>query len=1219
MKFAMPKITNPFRLIKKPTDTAGREIPPEKVSPEEVSQLVGRGITSIKDIIAPSAIEIDFDHLKIGSVYFRTLFVSGYPRFVNANWLYPLISFDHSLEIAMFVYPRDSKEILDNLKRKIGEMEATIQSDTKRGRVIDPAVQVALDDALGLQQQLAKGSERFFQLGLYVTIPADSIEELEQVTKQVKSTLGALLIVGKNATLQMDEAFKTTIPICTDKLMVTRNMDTTSLATTFPFTSSELTANEGILYGINEHNDSLIIFDRFTLENANSVVLGKSGGGKSLEKNTIVLIKDTNGAVKLNTIGHIVDEQMSQNPVVIIDEGIEGVINPKLEVFTFDNNLKSQWAKVTVAARKTFSRRNRLYRITTSSGREITVTADHNLVVLRNGKVRTMRSEAVKIGERIPLSKILPEPQDCPTLLKPALILPEWPKNLPQQIHLGQNLLHLLGLITSEGLIREKLLRVFNIDREILQVIKNGAKTIGANTHALRKNKKIIGYGITPFYFAKLFTALGLGGKSGEKRIPPLLFSLSNQQVALYLQAYFEGDGTIHKNGKVSATSKSKELISDLCYLFLRFGIVGRIRKKFKRATNSQHQGDYYYDLVVSGKENLTSFTQHVGFLTREKNDKLQRFLVRSANTNIDTVPTLGPVLQKIYQTLFSPVAVKSPTNFSPLMRGFFAPSRDELKKIIAAVEERIDSLKVMRDNILFLKRLPNFDRLCSRCASKPKLNHLLWQNLGYSWQLMKKREVIPGIINVLRAYQTVSGETIAIPEVKYILRETFSNLGISLEDYDDSLYSTVAYRKNGDTSYERIYRASQFISSRYRSTQLELRHAQEKLNYLKLLANSDLFWDPIAKIERIKHREKYVYDLTVDNEVFLAGTGGMFVHNSYLIKLEAVRTLMFGAEVIIIDPEAEYKTLCDAIGGQYISFSFNSNSKINPFDLSGVYEEGENELGLKILSLHGLFRVIMGNLNPSEDALLDRAIILTYKQKGITPDPATQKKEPPLMEDLYKTLIGMEDVEAKGLADRIEKFIKGSLSGIFDQKSTVDIKNTFTVFSIKELEDELRPIAMYIILDYIWTRVKRDLKKRLLIIDEAWYLMKYPDSATFVYSIAKRARKYYLGLTTITQDIEDFLASDYGKAIVNNSSIQILLKQSPAAVDMVAKTFYLSEGEKHLLLAADVGEGLFFAGQSHVAIRVVASPDEHKLITSRPEELIAMQKEKEAKIAEQK
>jgi len=506
----------------------------------------------------------------------------------------------------MFIYPTESKEVLENLKRKVGEMEATIQSDIKRGRVIEPSVQVALEDALALQQQLAKGAERFFQFGLYITIPAESLEELEQVSKQVESTLGSLLIISKKTTLQMEEGFKSTLPICSDKLMITRNMDTTSLATTFPFTTSELTANEGILYGINEHNDSLVIFDRFSLENFNSVVFGKSGGGKS------------------------------------------------------------------------------------------------------------------------------------------------------------------------------------------------------------------------------------------------------------------------------------------------------------------------------------------------------------------------------------------------------------------------------------------------------------------------------------------------------------------------------------------------------------------------------------------------------------------------YLVKLEILRSLMFGTEIIVIDPEAEYEELSKAVGGEYINFSFNAPAKINPFDLSGVYEEGENELGLKILSLHGLCKVIMGQLTPTEEAILDRALVLTYKQKGITPEPATQKLEPPLLEDLYKTLIGMEEQESKGMADRLEKFIKGSLAGIFNQPSNINISNSFTVFSLKELEDELRPIAMYIILDYIWTRIKKEMKKRILVVDEAWYLMKYPDSATFLYSIAKRARKYFLGLTTITQDVEDFLGSDYGKAIVQNSSIQILLKQSPAAVDKVAEVFYLSQGEKNLLLSAEIGKGLFFAGPAHVAVRIVASEEEHKLATTKPEELLA-------------
>jgi len=572
-------------------------------------ETLARGLTSTQDIIAPPSIDVDFTHIKIGQTYFRTLFVAGYPRFVNANWLAPLINFDHSLDTAMYIYPIEGKGILEDLKRKIGEMEAEIQTDIQRGRIANIETQVKLEDARSLQEQLAKGAEHFFQFGLYVTISAQDEKELENITKKVQSTLGSLLIISKTTTLQMEDAFKTTLPACQDRLRINRNMDTTSLATTFPFTSSELTANKGIMYGINEHNDSLIIFDRFSLENANSVAFAKSGAGKS------------------------------------------------------------------------------------------------------------------------------------------------------------------------------------------------------------------------------------------------------------------------------------------------------------------------------------------------------------------------------------------------------------------------------------------------------------------------------------------------------------------------------------------------------------------------------------------------------------------------YMVKLEVIRSLLFDTEVIILDPEAEYETLCQAMDGQYISFSFDSPSKINPFDLSQVYEEGENELGLKILSLHSLFKIIMGQMTPEEEAILDRALVLTYKQKGITPDPTTQKKEPPLLEDLYKVLVGMEEPQSASLAARLEKFIKGSLRGIFDQRSTVDIDNPLTVFSIKELEDELRPIAMFIILDFIWTKIKKDLKRRILVVDEAWYLMQHPDSAAFLYSMVKRARKYYLGVTTITQDVEDFLASDYGKAIVTNSSIQILMKQSPAAIDKVGKVFYLSQGEKNLLLAAAVGEGLFFAGANHVAMKIVASPQEHKLITSDPAELLAMKK----------
>ena len=310
----------------------------------------------------------------------------------------------------------------------------------------------------------------------------------------------------------------------------------------------------------------------------------------------------------------------------------------------------------------------------------------------------------------------------------------------------------------------------------------------------------------------------------------------------------------------------------------------------------------------------------------------------------------------------------------------------------------------------------------------------------------------------------------------------------------------------------------------------------------------------------------------------------------------------MFGTEVIIIDPEGEYEKMTKALGGEYLSFTPSSPIKINPFDISGLYEEGENELGLKILSLHALLKIVMGALDSGHEAILDRAFVQAYQQKGITADPSTQTKEPPLMEDLYKILLGMEDATAKDLALRLERFIKGSLSGIFNQQSNFNIQNPFTVFSTKELEDQLRPIAMHIILDFVWTKIRKDLKKRLLVLDEAWYLMKYEDSASFVYGIAKRARKYYLGLTTITQDVQDFLSTDYGKAVLSNSSIQILLKQSPTEIDQIAEVFYLSQQEKQLLLSSDIGEGLFFAGQNHVAIKAIAAPFEHNIITSKPE-----------------
>lgn len=585
---------------------------PEELAVDDVMTKFSKGLISVKDIIAPSAIEIDFNHIKIGNKYFRSYFAVGYPSYVSPNWLAPLINFEYPLDISTFYFPRDTTEIIKNLTNKIAQLQATLDLQTQSGLIPDPTIKVALRDAQELQDSMASGNEKFFQYGLYITARAETLDALEKVCDNLESTMATIGIIIKPATLQQEQGFQTCIPYGIDKIEMYRNMDTTSLATTFPFTSSTLTMEKGILYGINLHNRSLVIFDRFSMPNANMVVFASSGAGKS------------------------------------------------------------------------------------------------------------------------------------------------------------------------------------------------------------------------------------------------------------------------------------------------------------------------------------------------------------------------------------------------------------------------------------------------------------------------------------------------------------------------------------------------------------------------------------------------------------------------YTIKLEAVRSLMMGTEIIVIDPEKEYEDLCNTVGGEYISFSQDGSQKLNPFDLSGLYTAEEDELRFKILSLSGLVRMMMGgNLNPEEAAILDRALILTYKEKGITPDIRTHNNEAPLLEDLYKILQAMAEEEAHSMATRLEKYVRGSASGVFDQRSNVDLKNTFTVFSIRDLLDDIRPMAMYVILDYIWTRIKRDRRKRLLIIDEAWIMMQYPDAARFVYSIAKRARKYALGLTTITQDVNDFLGSDFGKAIVNNASIQLLLKQSPAAIDNIQKTFYLTEGEKAYLLSSGVGEGIFFAGRNHVAFQVVASENEHNLITTNPIELIERDKAK--------
>jgi hypothetical protein len=575
----------------------------------EAEKIYQEGLIAIKDLIAPSSMEIRYDSIRVDGVYAVSFYVYSYPRYLDVNWLSPIINFDVTMDISQFIYPIGSDEIMKTLKKKVAQMQSSMRINSEKGMVRDPALETALEDAEQLRTEIQRGQEKFFQFALYFTLYSDKKKKLDRVAKQLESLLAGKLVMTKRAQIQAEHGFTASIPLALDELYVIRNMNTSPLSTTFPFSSSDLTSDKGILYGLNRHNDSLIIFDRFALENANSVVFAKSGAGKS------------------------------------------------------------------------------------------------------------------------------------------------------------------------------------------------------------------------------------------------------------------------------------------------------------------------------------------------------------------------------------------------------------------------------------------------------------------------------------------------------------------------------------------------------------------------------------------------------------------------YAVKLEILRMMMMGTDVIVIDPENEYEALAHTVGGSYLKLSLNSDRRINPFDLPKPIEGDDIQPGdllrSNIISLHGLLNVMLGTLNAEEEAVLDKALIQVYSLKGITMevlDPSIY--EPPTMDDLYQILNSMEG--AQSLAQKLSKYTVGSYSGIFNKPTNVNLSNGLMVFCIRDLEDALRPIAMYIVLNYIWARVRSELKKRILVVDEAWTMMQHEDSAKFLFGLVKRARKYYLGVTTITQDVEDFVQSTHGRPIITNSSLQLLLKQSPTAVEVLGKIFNLTEGEKYVLLNSGVGQGLFFAGLKHVAIQVIASYTENKIVTTNPEELLA-------------
>jgi conjugal transfer ATP-binding protein TraC len=596
------------------TSEAGLKDVKKKVTEEEKQKLIEaekiyqNGLSTIRDLISPSSMEIRYESLRVEGVIAQSFYVYSYPRYLDANWLSPVINFDVTMDISQFIYPIDSAHIMKVLRKKVTQMHSSVRMMAEKGIVSDPALETSLQDAEELRVQIQRGQEKLFQFGLYFTIYTDDERKIIKIAKQLESMLGSKLIMVKKADLQHEHAFNSVIPQCLDELEVNVNMNTSPLSTTFPFSSSDLTSNEGILYGLNRHNDSLIIFDRFSLENANSVVFAKSGAGKS------------------------------------------------------------------------------------------------------------------------------------------------------------------------------------------------------------------------------------------------------------------------------------------------------------------------------------------------------------------------------------------------------------------------------------------------------------------------------------------------------------------------------------------------------------------------------------------------------------------------YAVKLEILRSMMVGTDVIVIDPENEYEALCQTVGGAYLKVSLTSDRRINPFDLPAPLEDEELQPGdllrSNIISLHGLLKIMLGGVNAEEESILDKALIDVYALKGITMDLVDPSSfVPPTMEDLQSLLSTMEG--GLNLSQRLQKYTVGTYSGIFNKPTNVDLKSGLMIFCIRDLEDALRPIAMYIILNYIWNKIRSKLKKRILVVDEAWTMMQHEDSAKFMFGLVKRARKYYLGITTITQDVEDFIKSPYGKPVVTNSSLQLLLKQAPAAIDLLAKVFNLTDGEKYMLLNSGVGQGLFFAGLKHVAIQIIASYTEDKIVTTNPEEIL--------------
>ncbi|MDP2630489.1 MAG: LAGLIDADG family homing endonuclease [Candidatus Uhrbacteria bacterium] len=1233
-----------------------------------------RGLIAVKDLISPASFEVEPSYIRIGSRYARTVFVVGYPRYINVGWFAPIINYAATFDISIFFSPLATPLVLKQLRNKVGRVEAEISSGQEKGKPRDPMAETALRDMERLRDDLTQGIEHFFTVGVYMTLYANSLEELDKLTEDIEGLFGSKLIFTKRVLYQAEQGFNSTLPLCNDEISIGFNMNTSPSAAAFPFISSDLTSDNGILYGINRHNNSLILFDRFSMQNANEVVFATSGAGKSIVSSSDVLIKDADGIIKLVQIGPYIDSLAKTHVFEKIDEELEGVVDPGIQVYSFTKDLKGEWSPVSIAARKDAP--DDLFVFTMKSGREITVTGDHNMLVLRDGKVVADKSVDISVGESIPLPRHISEPeqpvitQDIYELFRSnprvyveggSQIIARHYKQLtatkidprldrylykyrtgrriplvyftrvldclgiePQVIYSDIRLCskttslketsltpvmrltpewsRLMGYIVSEGAIREHYILISNEDETVVDDIIHCLNVLGFSFYRRKDDGSFV---IAGRVIVEYIKALGIGRTSGDKRVPGVLFGAPSTLIAEFLKAYFEGDGCV-ENHAVTATSKSKRLVSDLSYLFFRFGIHVRLSRKIKYASNTKKKiRRTYWQLSLSGQENLTRYSESIRFVTQRKNARLWRLLGMKSNTNSDTIPVQA-VFQELY-TLF-PSHLRGIQDCIELKNGSYQPSREKLRAVIEKVNEAVGCFEKLRGELEMLTILPHLTSVVGMGVCDKNVNSVLWKEMGHTWNNIKQQRVSPHATNVLKAWSYSSYNTIDFDQVKSAVHHGFRALNLSMNDFNRSLRTSLCERD--DMRYGRLRSAAQYVMSEYQRVALHLPRVRDLIATLQNLCYADLMWDSIASIKKIQNVDRYVYDLTVDNEVFLAGHGGLFVHNSFAIKLEILRSMMMGTDIMVIDPEREYKHLCDAVGGTYVNISLSSTSRINPFDLPRPVGEQVSTADIirsAVITLKGLMRLMLGAFSQEEDSTIDRALLEAYAKKDITPQTdLSAGVEPPTLSDLQDVLDGMEG--GAGLSAKLKKYTEGTFAGLLNKPTNVETKNQLVVFSVRDLEDELRPIAIYTIINYIWNVVRSQIKRRILVIDEAWWLMQHEDSARFIFALAKRCRKYYLGVTTITQDVNDFLNSQYGRAILTNSAIQLLLKQSSAAIDVVQKTFLLTEGEKYLLLEGGPGEGIFFAGSKHGAIKVVASYSEDQLITTDPRQLLEIE-----------